>query len=132
MSADCLPPNVPTTYGEEGLVGKLAGSTSPPPMEKRCSWGSCPEVPRSYFPTTYREEGLVGKLPPNFPTTYTDECLVGKLAIRRSLVTPPLQPGFPTTYREEGLVGKLPPNFPTTYREEGLVGKLRVQLPHHL
>ena len=48
-------------------------------MEKRGSWGSCPEVPRSYFPTTYREEGLVGKLPPNFPTTYREEGLVGKL-----------------------------------------------------
>ena len=30
----------PTTYREEGLVGKLS-STSPPPIQKRGSWGSC-------------------------------------------------------------------------------------------
>ena len=98
-------PGFPTTYGEEGLVGKLAGSTSPPPMEKRGSWGSCPEVPRSYFPTTYTEEGLVGKLPPNFPTTYTDECLVGKLAIRRPLVTPPYNRASPPPIEKRGSWG---------------------------
>ena len=35
------PPNVPTTYREEGLVGKLGSS----------------------FPTTYTDDGLVGKVP---------------------------------------------------------------------
>ena len=32
-------PGFPTTYREEGLMGKLA-LTSPPPIEKRGSWGS--------------------------------------------------------------------------------------------
>ena len=31
--------NFPTTYTEDGLVGKL-GSTSPPPIKKEASWGS--------------------------------------------------------------------------------------------
>ena len=62
--------NFPTTYREEDLVGKLPKDvrwlhplfrnlqSSPPPIEKRCSWGSWPPN----FPTTHREEGLVGKL----------------------------------------------------------------------
>ena len=33
-------PGFPTTYREEGLMGKLA-LTSPPPIEKKVSWGSC-------------------------------------------------------------------------------------------
>ena len=35
------PPNVPTTYREEGLVGKLAGSTFPTTYGEEGSWGSC-------------------------------------------------------------------------------------------
>ena len=46
-------------------MGKLV-STSPPPIEKRVSWGSWCRRPLitspPNVPTTYREEGLVGKL----------------------------------------------------------------------
>ena len=39
----------PTTYREEGLVGKLS-STSPPPIQKRGSWGSCAKMYADYLP----------------------------------------------------------------------------------
>ena len=60
------PPNFLTTYREEGLVGKLS-STSPPPIQKRGSWGSS-QTSAGYTPSQ----------PPNFPTTYTEEGVVRK------------------------------------------------------
>ena len=45
-------PGFPTTYREEGLVGKLPGSTSQPPIEKRGSWGSWPQDVRWLPPLT--------------------------------------------------------------------------------
>ena len=45
--------NFPTTYREEGLVGKL------PQKASADYYLSCRAL---NFPTTYREEGLVGKL----------------------------------------------------------------------
>ena len=46
-------------------MGKLV-STSPPPIQKKVSWGSYSRRPlitsSPNVPTTYREEGLVGKL----------------------------------------------------------------------
>ena len=51
--------NFPTTYTDEGLVGKLPETsadyllqTSPPPIGEA----------RLNFPTTYTDEGVVGKL----------------------------------------------------------------------
>ena len=73
-SADYTPlqPDFPTTYREEGLVGKRPPA-SPPPIQMTVSWGSCETsadytpFPTPNFPTTYREEGLVGKRPPASP-----------------------------------------------------------------
>ena len=71
--------NFPTTYRDDGLLGKLAEGRPlvTPPVQPG-------------FPTTYREEGLVGKLPGlNFPTTYRDDGLVGKRA--GSTSPPPIE-----------------------------------------
>ena len=53
----------PTTYREEGLVGKSGApcSTSSPPIEKRAR-GEVGPPSATYLLTTYREEGLVWKL----------------------------------------------------------------------
>ena len=90
-------------------MGKLS-STSPPPIEKRGSSGSCGRRPlvtpplQPDFPTTYREEGFVGKLPPNFPTTYTEEGLVGKLIQVRRLS--PLCHGAALARRRRGRLSR--------------------------
>jgi len=107
------PPIFPTTYTEEGLVGKL-GSTSPPPIQKKASWGSWGQLPHHLY--RRRARGEVSKrpqlTPPYLPhhlyrkrprgearvnclTTYTEDGLVGKLVIVRNLhplsSPPPIQ-----------------------------------------
>ena len=88
-------------------MGKLTSAdyllrTSPPPIEKRVSWGSC-WAPASPPPIEKRVSwgswwASADYHPPNVPTTYREECLVGKLTRADN---------FPTTYTDEGLVGKL-------------------------
>ena len=66
--------NFPTTYTEEGLVGKL-GRRRPlvtPPRNFQLPHhlyrrGARGEAGLRNFPTTYTEEGLVGKLPRKAP-----------------------------------------------------------------
>ena len=79
--------NCPTTYTEDGLVGKLVNVrnlhhlSSPPPIQKKASWGSWGQLPHHLY--RRRPRGEVGKrpqlTPPIFPTTYTEDGLVGKL-----------------------------------------------------
>ena len=61
-------------------MGKLA-LTSPPPIEKKVSWGSCPKDVRWFYTPSSATS--------NFPTTYRDEVLVGKLASETS--PPPIE-----------------------------------------
>jgi hypothetical protein len=88
--------NCPTTYTEDGLVGKLVNVrnlhplSSPPPIQKMASWGSWGQLPHHLY--RRRARGEVSKrpqlTPPIFPTTYTEEGLVGKLG---STSPPPIQ-----------------------------------------
>ena len=64
------------------IITSVAGlSTSPPPIEKKVSWGSCAKDVRWFYTPLPQ--------PPIFPTTYRDEVLVGKLASETS--PPPIE-----------------------------------------
>jgi hypothetical protein len=99
--------NFPTTYTDDWLVGKLV-SASPPPIEKRGSWGSCLRLPHHLYRRVARgevaESPLITPLPKlQLPHHYREEWSRGEVSVY-----------FPTTYREERLVGK-PANLPLVY-----------------
>jgi len=95
MSADYTPsqPDFPTTYRDDWLVGKLV-SASPPPIEKRGSWGSCLRLPHHLYRRVARgevaESPLITPLPKlQLPHHYREEWSRGEVSLSTS--SPPIE-----------------------------------------